>query len=194
MYHGTLVFATGNANKVKEVQALVGDDIVIKSLHDLGYFEELSETHDTLEANALEKAQFVFEKFGENCFSEDTGLEVDALDGEPGVYSARYAGPDKGAEDNMALLLEKLKGQTNRKAHFRTVISLIIDAKEFRFEGIVEGQILEVRKGNAGFGYDPVFQPTGYDRSFAEMSLAEKAPISHRGKAVSQLLEFLKFF
>jgi XTP/dITP diphosphohydrolase len=194
MYHGTLVFATGNANKVKEVQALVGDDIVIKSLHDLGYFEELSETHDTLEGNALEKAMFIFEKFGENCFSEDTGLEVDALNGEPGVYSARYAGPEKGAEDNMTLLLEKLKGQTNRKARFRTVISLIIDAKEFRFEGIVEGQILEVRKGNAGFGYDPIFQPTGYDRSFAEMSLAEKAPISHRGKAVSQLLEFLKFF
>jgi XTP/dITP diphosphohydrolase len=194
MYHGTLIFATGNASKVKEVQALVGNDVAIKSLHDLGYFDELSETHDTLEANALEKAQFVFGKFGENCFSEDTGLEVEALNGDPGVYSARYAGPSKGAEDNMALLLEKLKGQTNRKARFRTVISLIIEGKEFRFEGIVDGHILEARKGNAGFGYDPIFQPLGYDRSFAEMCLAEKAPISHRGKAIAELLKFLKLF
>lgn len=194
MYQGTLIFATGNANKVKEVQALVGNDASIKSLHDLGYFEELSETHDTLEGNALEKAQFIFEKFGENCFSEDTGLEVEALGGEPGVYSARYAGPDKGAEDNMDLLLEKLKGQANRKAQFRTVISLIIEGKEFRFEGTVQGHMLETRKGSAGFGYDPIFQPIGYERTFAEMTLAEKAPISHRGKAVLQLVEFLKLF
>lgn len=194
MYLGTLIFATGNANKVKEVQALVGNSIAVKSLHDLNYFDELSETHDTLEGNALEKAQFVFEKFGENCFSEDTGLEVEALNGEPGVYSARYAGPDKGAAENMDLLLEKLQGKTNRRARFRTVISLIINGTEHRFEGIVEGHILEARKGNAGFGYDPIFQPDGYDKSFAEMPLEEKAPISHRGKAVQQLIEFLKLF
>ncbi len=194
MYLGTLIFATGNANKVKEVQALVGNNIAVKSLHDIGYFEELSETHDTLEGNALEKAQFIFEKFGENCFSEDTGLEVEALNGEPGVYSARYAGPDKGASENMDLLLQKLQGKTNRKARFRTVISLILNGTEHRFEGIVEGQILEARKGSAGFGYDPIFQPNGYDKSFAEMPLEEKAPISHRGKAVKQLIEFLKLF
>jgi len=194
MYQGTLIFATGNANKVKEVQALLGDEIQIKSLHDIGHFEELSETHFTLEANALEKALYVYEKYGQNCFSEDTGLEVEALDGAPGVYSARYAGPDKGAEDNMALLLQNLEGEANRKARFRTVISLIIDAQEFRFEGVAEGHILEARKGAGGFGYDPVFQPLGHERTYAEMTLAEKAPISHRGKAVSRLIEFLKSF
>ncbi len=194
MYQGTLIFATGNANKVKEVQVLVGDDVQIKSLHDLNHFDELSETHDTLEANALEKAQFIFEKYGQNCFSEDTGLEVEALNGEPGVYSARYAGPDKGADDNMELLLKNLEGITNRKARFRTVISLIIDAKEYRFEGVAEGHVLEGRRGAHGFGYDPVFQPIGYERTYAEMSLEEKAPISHRGKAVKQLVTFLKNF
>lgn len=194
MYQGTLIFATGNANKVKEAQALLGNDIKVKSLHDLGYFEELSETHDTLESNALEKSEFIYQKFGENCFSEDTGLEVEALNGEPGVYSARYAGPDKGAEENIELVLHKLKGHTNRKARFRTVISLIINGTEHRFEGTVEGTILETRKGTAGFGYDPVFQPNGYDKTFAEMPLEEKAPISHRGKAVKGLIEFLKNF
>ena len=194
MYHGTLIFATGNANKVKEVQALVGNHVSIKSLHDLGYFNELSETHSTLEGNALEKARFVYAQFGQNCFSEDTGLEVAALGGAPGVYSARYAGPDKGADDNMALLLKNLEGQANRKARFRTVVSLIIDGAEYQFEGVAEGHILEGRRGTAGFGYDPVFQPLGYDRTYAEMTLAEKAPMSHRGKAVSQLIEFLKNF
>lgn len=194
MYQGNLIFATGNANKVKEVQALLGDEISVRSLHDLGYFEELAETHDTLEGNALEKARFVYRKFGQNCFSEDTGLEVEALGGAPGVYSARYAGPDKGAADNMALLLRNMEGQTNRKARFRTVISLLIDAKEYRFEGIAEGHILQAQQGNGGFGYDPIFQPLGYERTYAEMSLAEKTPMSHRGKAVAQLITFLKNF
>lgn len=186
-----IIFATQNSNKVEEIQSQLANKIAIKSLLDLNYHPELEETQDTLEGNAFQKARFVNINFNINCFADDTGLEVEVLNGEPGVYSARYAGESKSFEKNMDKLLQKLDGQKNRKAQFRTVIALILEGKEYQFEGICKGEITTQKKGNKGFGYDPIFQPEGYSRTFAEMTLAEKAEISHRGLAVSKLIQFL---
>ena len=186
-----LVFATNNLNKLSEIQSLVPKEIEILSLKDIDCNEELAETTPTLEGNALQKASYVFENYGYNCFADDTGLEIDALNGDPGVYSARYAGEECRAEDNINLVLQKLKGQTNRIAEFRTVIALIIDGKETFFEGNCKGEITEFRSGVEGFGYDPIFLPNGFDKTFAEMKQNEKGLISHRGKAFKKLVDFL---
>lgn len=187
-----LVFATNNPHKLRELQQLLGDEIHLLSLNDIGCNEEVPENQATLEGNAAEKSFFIFEKYGYNCFADDTGLEIEALDGEPGVYSARYAGEEKSAEANMARVLEKMKGITNRKARFRTVISLVIDGKENQFEGFVEGEILLEKRGTEGFGYDPIFQPDGVSQSFAEMNSEQKNQLSHRGRAVQKLVRYLK--
>jgi XTP/dITP diphosphohydrolase len=189
-----LVFASGNANKVKEVESKMGGVFSLKGLSDIGCTTDIPETSDTLEGNARQKAWYVWDNYKVNCFADDTGLEVEALNMEPGVLSARYAGAQKNPADNMALLLERLKGIDVRKARFRTVICLIIDGEEHLFEGIVEGEILEQPRGNEGFGYDPLFQPIGYAITFAEMAMDEKNRISHRGKAIQQLADFLKSF
>ncbi|MCU4155206.1 non-canonical purine NTP diphosphatase [Carboxylicivirga sp. A043] len=187
-----LVFATNNLHKLEEIQALLGNQIKVLSLKNINCNEEIPETGTTLEANALQKSDYVYSRYKINCFADDTGLEVDALNGEPGVYSARYAGDDKDAEANMQKVLQKLDGVEDRKARFRTVISLIMDGKEFQFEGRVEGEILKEKSGSEGFGYDPIFKPEGFDVSFAEMELTQKNKISHRGRAVVKLIEFLK--
>jgi XTP/dITP diphosphohydrolase len=187
----SIVFATANQHKVREVLALLDDGINIVSLKDIGCEEDIPETQPTIEGNALQKAQYIIENYQVNCFAEDTGLEIEALNGEPGVFSARYAGEQKDSEANIALVLEKLKGQNNRKAQFKTVIALIIDGKTTFFEGIAKGHIAEAKSGGKGFGYDPIFIPEGYDISFAEMSAEEKNKISHRGKAVKLLLNYL---
>lgn len=187
-----LVFSTNNQHKVEEVQSKLQGLCKIHTLSEYGCTDDIPEDHDTLEGNASQKSHYLFDKYGCNCFSDDTGLEVEALGGEPGVYSARYAGEAKDPEANMEKLLQKLKGASNRKARFRTVISLIIDGKEHLFEGIVNGQILTEKHGEKGFGYDPIFQPDGYNRSFAELSMEEKNAISHRGRAVEKLYAFLK--
>jgi len=189
-----LVFATNNKHKLQEIRAAVGDQFQILSLKDIDCNEDIAETADTLEGNASIKSRYIFEKYGKNCFADDTGLEIDALNGEPGVYSARYSGPGHDHQKNMDKALRKLKDETNRKAQFRTVISLIIDGKETFFEGIVKGNILTEKHGEKGFGYDPIFKPEGYDISFAEMDLDEKNKISHRGKAVQKLISYLKTF
>jgi XTP/dITP diphosphohydrolase len=186
-----IVFATNNANKLSEIQSLIPDGIEILSLRDINCNEELPETNLTLERNALQKAKFVFDNYGYNCFADDTGLEIDALGGEPGVCSARYAGEACKAEDNMRKVLDKLKGEEVRSAKFRTVIALIINGKETLFEGKCNGSITKIKNGVEGFGYDPVFRPFGYDLTFAEMTKAEKGAISHRGKAVEKLILFL---
>ena len=177
-----LVFATHNNNKLKEIQALMPAHITLKSLTDIGCTED----------NALIKARYVKNKYGYDCFADDTGLEVNALNGEPGVYSARYAGEQKSSSDNIDKLLAKLKNSKDRSAQFKTVIALIINDTEHIFTGICKGQIIKDKKGNGGFGYDPVFQPDGYDKTFAEMSLELKGKISHRGLAVQKLLNFLQ--
>ena len=186
-----LIFATNNPNKVDEIKWVVGDRMKVISLKEAGIDIDIPEPHDTLEANATEKSKTIFKLTGENCFSEDTGLEVEVLNGEPGVKSARYAGEGKDFNANVELLLTNLKNETNRKARFRTVISLIWHDKEFLFEGICEGEITSSNKGSSGFGYDPVFIPLGDERTFAEMSLEEKNIYSHRKKAMSKLLSFL---
>lgn len=186
-----LVFATNNKNKLHELQAILGNDFKLLSLEDIGCTEEIPEEQATLEGNARQKAFYVFRNFGYNCFSDDTGLEIEALGGEPGVYSARYAGEEKNSEANMGKVLEKLAKIKNRKARFRTVVSLVIDGEEQQFEGIVEGEILAHKKGGSGFGYDPIFKPNGFEQSFAEMSLADKNKISHRGRAVAKLANYL---
>lgn len=186
-----IIIATQNKNKVNEIQVQLDETIKVKSLLDIDYTEELEETQETLEGNALQKARFVYHKFGKACFADDTGLEVDALGGEPGVYSARYAGEDKSFEKNMDKVLSNLGENSNRAARFRTVIALIIEGEEHLFEGVCEGQILKARKGTQGFGYDPIFKPEGFSETFAEMTLAKKAEISHRGLAVSKLIAFL---
>lgn len=186
-----IVFATGNTHKITEVSELMPKDIILKGLADIGCSLDLPETSDTIPGNAIQKARYVYEHFGVNCFAEDTGLEVYALNGEPGVYSARYAGEDKDPAANTRKLLEKLSAHSDRSARFRTVIALILDGKEYLFEGIAEGQIAEIPVGAGGFGYDPVFVPQGETRSFAQMSNQEKGSISHRGRAVAQLLSFL---
>ncbi len=186
-----LVFATNNLNKLTELQKLVSDSIILKSLADIDCNEEIPETGHTLESNASQKSTYIYSKYKINCFSDDTGLEIEALNGAPGVYSARYAGEDKDAKKNMNQVLQELKGIQNRKARFRTVISLIINGKEFQFEGIVDGKITESESGSEGFGYDPIFMPNGYTQTFAELPLSEKNKISHRGNAVKKLVEFL---
>jgi XTP/dITP diphosphohydrolase len=186
-----LVFATQNKNKAIEINALLEGRFDVRSLIDLGYPDDIPETGDTLEANALIKARYVFKLFGKNCFADDTGLEVDALSGAPGVYSARYAGAHKNAADNINLVLQKLKNSTNRKAHFRTVIALIWEGKEYSFEGIVKGEISTEKSGTDGFGYDPVFKPENSKLTFAQMTLREKNLISHRARAFAQMKDFL---
>ncbi|MBC6367760.1 non-canonical purine NTP diphosphatase [Algoriphagus sp. AK58] len=186
-----ICFATNNQKKIEEVKAALGPEFELVSLQEIGCEEELPETGDTLDHNAFQKARYVKEHFGVDCFADDTGLEVEALDGAPGVYSGRFAGEPRSDERNIDLLLKKLEGKTNRKARFRTVIALILEEKEYQFEGIAEGEILLQRVGERGFGYDPVFKLVGFDRTFAELSLREKNEISHRGKAVKALIEFL---
>jgi XTP/dITP diphosphohydrolase len=186
-----LIFATNNANKLKEVNSLLSSSITLKSLTDLGFNEDIPETENTLEGNALLKAKFIAQKFNCNCFADDTGLEIVALNGEPGVYSARYAGEQKNSEDNMQKVLEKLEGKDNRQAQFRTVIALILDGKEHLFEGVVKGKITKEKRGAEGFGYDPIFIPEGYDKTFAEMTLEEKNKLSHRAIALNKMVDFL---
>jgi XTP/dITP diphosphohydrolase len=187
-----IVFATNNEHKLYEVAELLGDKYNVIGLKDIGCTEEIPETADTLEGNALLKAKYVFDKFGKNCFSDDTGLEVEVLNNAPGVYSARYAGEEKNAEANMNKLLLELQNKTNRNARFRTVVALIIDGKEHLFEGEVTGSIIEQKRGDEGFGYDPIFIPDGYTKTFAELPLTEKNTISHRAKAVKKLVVFLE--
>ena len=186
-----LVFATNNQHKLQELQAILGDEFRLLSLKDIGCNEDIPEEQLTLEGNASQKSHYIFNKFGYNCFADDTGLEIDALNGEPGVYSARYAGEEKSAEANMEKVLHKMAKINRRKARFRTVISLIINGKEDLFEGVVNGEILFSKKGGSGFGYDPIFQPDGFEKSFAEMGMDEKNKISHRGRAVQKLVNFL---
>jgi len=186
-----LVFATQNNNKLAEVELMLPKNMVIKGLNQIGCIEEIPETENTLQGNALQKARFVRDKYGFNCFSDDTGLEIAALDGRPGVYSARYAGEQKNSMDNMEKVLQELQGITNRRARFRTVIALILDNEEMLFEGIAEGEIIAQKRGAEGFGYDPIFVPVGYTQTFAEMPLAIKNKISHRYKAFTMLSEYL---
>ncbi len=187
-----LVFATNNQHKLKEVQALLGNHFKLLSLTDIGFDEEIPEDFDTLQDNALQKARYINSRLGYNCFADDTGLEVDALNGEPGVYSARYAGEAKNPHDNIVKLLQNLSGVKNRRAQFRTVIALILDGNEYLFEGKVDGEIIDKGRGSDGFGYDPIFLPEGYSQTFAEMPLELKNQISHRGRAVAKLVDFLK--
>lgn len=186
-----LVFATNNLNKLKEVQSLIPKRIKLLSLNDIGCFEDIPETQDTIEGNAIQKATYIKQHYGYDCFADDTGLEVEILNGEPGVYSARYAGPQRNANDNMDKLLDALQNQTNRKAQFKTVIALNINNKTHTFTGICKGEITTTKHGQNGFGYDPIFKPATYQQTFAEMDLALKNTIGHRGKAVSLLVEFL---
>jgi XTP/dITP diphosphohydrolase len=186
-----ICFATNNSKKIEEVKAALGSDFEIVSLKEIGCHEELPETGDTLEHNAFQKARYVKENYGVDCFADDTGLEVDALGGAPGVYSGRFAGEPRSDERNISLLLEKLVEKTDRRARFRTVIALILDGEEHSFEGAAEGEILDEKVGKGGFGYDPIFRPSGFDRTFAELTLTEKNQISHRGKAVKALISFL---
>jgi XTP/dITP diphosphohydrolase len=187
-----LVFATSNPNKIKEANDLLPADLEVKGLKDIGCTEDVPETSPTIQGNALQKARYVFENYKVNCFSEDTGLEIDALNGEPGVYTARYAGEARDKEANMAKAIASLEGKSNRGAQFRTVIALIIDGEEHTFEGIARGTIAMQKQGTEGFGYDPIFIPAGFDRSFAQMTQAEKNEISHRGQAVRKLVKFLR--
>ncbi|GAA4278034.1 non-canonical purine NTP diphosphatase [Aquimarina mytili] len=186
-----LVFATNNRNKLKEVQALVPSGIELLSLTDIGCKEDIPETSTTIEGNAILKANYVKEKYGYNCFADDTGLEVESLDGAPGVYSARYAGESKDADANMNKLLLELDKKEHRTAQFKTVIALTIDNQLETFTGICKGEITKEKKGTGGFGYDPIFWPKGYSETFAELPLSEKNKISHRGKAVQLLIEYL---
>jgi len=189
-----LVFATNNLHKLQEIKHLLGDSIELLSLNDISCTDEIPENQETLEGNASEKAFYIFNKYQRNCFADDTGLEIEALNGEPGVYSARYAGEERSADLNMDLVLLKMAEIKNRKARFRTVISLVIDGIETQFEGVVEGQILKVKRGITGFGYDPIFLPDESNLSFAEMSMDEKNKISHRGRAIMKLVEYLTQF
>jgi len=186
-----LVFATNNQHKLQELKQLLGNSIELLCLNDIHCDEDIPENQDTIEGNAAEKSFYIFNKYGFNCFADDTGLEIDALNGEPGVYSARYAGDEKSSEKNIELVLTKLAKIKNRKARFKTVISLVIDGREIQFEGIVSGQILEEKRGTTGFGYDPIFKPDESPFSFAEMTMEEKGKISHRGRAVQKLVAYL---
>jgi len=187
-----IVFATNNQHKLKEIQKLIGDKHEIVSLKDIGFEGDIPETHDTLEGNASEKAHYIYDKYHVNCFADDTGLEIDALDGAPGVYSARYAGENPSFEDNVNKVLVNMQDKTNRKAQFRTIISLIIDGKETQFEGLCPGTIMTEQYGEDGFGYDPIFMPDGFQETFAELDLTIKNKISHRGLATQKLIAFLQ--
>lgn len=186
-----LVFATNNQHKFIEIRKILNADISLLSLNDIHCVDELPETQHTLEGNAQQKASYVYDNFGYNCFADDTGLEIEALNGRPGVYSARYAGQSKDPAENMNKVIRELRNISNRRARFRTVIALIINEKNHLFEGIVNGQILSEKRGTQGFGYDPIFLPDGYEVSFAQMNLDEKNKISHRGKAVAELVTYL---
>jgi XTP/dITP diphosphohydrolase len=185
-----LVFASNNQHKVEEVQVLIGTKINLKSLNEIGCHDEIPETGDTFIENASQKSRFVYERYHLNCFADDSGLEIDALNGEPGVHSAHYSG-SRDFQENMSLVLARLEGKTDRKARFKTVISLILEGKEHLFEGIIEGEISLQQSGKRGFGYDPIFIPEGYEISFAEMSAEEKNKISHRARAMEKLIQFL---
>jgi len=187
-----IVFATNNEHKLKEVSHYLKNLYEVISLNALGFYEDIPEPYDTLEENALTKSQTIFDRYQIDCFSDDTGLEVEALNGAPGVYSARYAGEGCSFKDNVEKMLREMQGQENRKARFRTVVSLILNGEKYFFEGIVNGRITEKESGTDGFGYDPIFIPDGYDISFAEMDLNEKNKISHRGRAMAKLVDFLK--
>ncbi|MGS2738087.1 non-canonical purine NTP diphosphatase [Sinomicrobium sp. M5D2P17] len=187
-----LVFATHNKNKLYEVQALLPESITVLSLDDINCYEDIPETSDTIEGNAVQKADYIREKYGYDCFADDTGLEVNSLNGAPGVYSARYAGEAKDTEANMTKLLEALQDKPDRSARFKTVIALHINGEQLRFEGIVNGNITQRKSGDKGFGYDPIFMPDGYDKTFAQLPLHVKNDIGHRGKAVKQLIAYLK--
>jgi XTP/dITP diphosphohydrolase len=187
-----LCFASNNKHKLSEIRPLLEPDFRILSLSDIGCFEELEESQNTLEGNSFQKADYVFKKYNMPCIADDSGLEVESLNGAPGVYSARYAGMQKNSDDNMNLLLRNLEHSTNRKAQFRTIITLVGMGPVQNFEGIVEGEIARVKKGTKGFGYDPIFQPQGFSQTFAEMDIAEKNRFSHRAKAIQKLISFLR--
>ena len=187
-----LVFATNNDHKLRELTEIVPAEFELLSLNDIDCSDDIPETGDTLEINSAQKSFYIWGKYGINCFADDTGLEIEALDNEPGVYSARYAGEERSATANMLKVLKKMANETNRKARFRCVISLVIDGIEKQFEGIVNGVILTEKHGDAGFGYDPIFMPDGFSQSFAEMSSFDKNQVSHRGRAVMKLVEYLK--
>jgi XTP/dITP diphosphohydrolase len=187
-----LVFATNNLNKLNEVQSLIPDHIKLLSLKDIGCLEDIPETKATIEGNAKQKAEYIKTNYGYDCFADDTGLEVEALNGEPGVYSARYAGLQRNAEDNMNKLLTQLQQKNNRAAQFKTVIALHLNGKITTFTGVCKGEITKEKYGEKGFGYDPIFKAEGCNNTFAEIALEEKNKIGHRGKAVSQLVEYLK--
>ena len=186
-----IVFATNNLNKLKEVQALIPKHIQLLSLKEIECFEDVPETQNTIEGNAIQKAEYIKQNYGYDCFADDTGLEVEALNGAPGVYSARYAGPRRNADDNTNKLLDELKDKSNRNAQFKTVIALHLNGKLNTFTGICKGEITEEKKGEGGFGYDPVFQPADFQQTFAEMDLELKNKIGHRGKAVTNLINYL---
>ena len=186
-----LVFVTNNKFKLEEIQNIIGFKYRIMSLKDINCYDEIPETHMTIEENASEKSHYIYKRYELDCFADDTGLEIDALDGRPGVFSARYAGEGKDFDDNMNKVLSELQNTSNRKARFRTVISLILDGNEYQFEGIVNGQILTRKIGGKGFGYDPIFQPDGFSKSFAQLTMKEKNKISHRGMAIQKMIEFL---
>lgn len=192
MFDNKMVVATNNAHKLKEIAAILGQEIELLSLKDIQCFADIPETADTLEGNARQKAMYIYENYGMDCFADDTGLEVEALGGAPGVFSARYAGEGHDSEANMQKLLKELAGKENRKAQFRTVICLIRNGKEHLFEGIVKGEIIQKKRGGEGFGYDPIFVPEGYDLTFAELGDDVKNTISHRARAVEKLCQFLK--
>ena len=187
-----LVFATNNKNKLLEIQSMLPTQFQILSLEDIGCVEDVPETQLTISGNSIQKAKYIKERYHHNCFADDTGLEVKALNGEPGVFSARYAGPQRNANDNMEKLLYELEYKSDRSAHFKTVIALIIEDELMTFEGICEGKITAIKRGRQGFGYDPIFKPNGYDQTFAEMELGLKNKIGHRGKAMKQLLSYLE--
>ena len=186
-----IVFATNNPNKILELQSMLPENIEIISLESIGCFVDIPETSHTIEGNAIQKANYILENYGYDCFADDTGLEVQALNGEPGVFSARYAGEQRNADDNMNKLLSELKDKSNRKAQFKTVICLNIKGQQHLFTGIAKGEIILEKTGTSGFGYDPIFQPDGYKQTFAQISMSEKNIISHRGKATQQLIAFL---
>lgn len=187
-----IVFATNNQHKLEEVSQILAGKVEILSLNEIGCTDDIPETADTLEGNALIKARFVKEKYGLDCFADDSGMEVEALDNAPGVYSARYAGDHKSHADNMQKVLEKLNGESNRKARFRSVIAFIEGDCETLFEGVIDGEITLSQSGNGGFGYDPIFKPDGYNQTFAELGSTEKNRISHRAKAVQKLIDYLQ--
>ncbi|MDX1652009.1 MAG: RdgB/HAM1 family non-canonical purine NTP pyrophosphatase [Brumimicrobium sp.] len=186
----TLVFATHNEHKAEEIQSILPGYIEVKTLQDLGCYDEIPEEKPDFKGNALQKATYIHEKFGVNCFADDSGLEIDALNGEPGIYSARYAGPKRDSNDNMDLVLKRMQGKSDRKARFKTIIALIMDGKEYFFEGTIDGKIRDQKSGNNGFGYDPIFEPESCGKTFAEMSLEEKNSMSHRSRAIQKMAKF----